>query len=76
MKFCKLGKSATKTNEMVKNMYSEEAVSRKTVFQWFKHFCEDCKSMEDDHHCGRPGLQKMLTKFSNYCYEIADCPSE
>ncbi|GBO01788.1 Putative uncharacterized protein FLJ37770 [Araneus ventricosus] len=54
IRFCfKLGKTATKTHEMLAKVYCVEAVSKKCVFEWFKRF-RDGKDVEDEPRSGRP----------------------
>ena len=47
IKFCfKLQKSAKETHEMLKLVYGDAAVSMKTVYKWFKRFCNGCESLK------------------------------
>jgi len=40
MKFCcKLQKSAKESHELLKLIYGDTAVTMKTVYKWFKRFC-------------------------------------
>ena len=49
IKFCyKLGKTATKTREMLEQVYGREAVSGKCVYEWFKCFREGKETTEDE----------------------------
>jgi len=49
VKFCfKLQKSATETHKMLKLVYGDAAVTMKTVYKWFKRFCNGCESVEDE----------------------------
>ena len=44
MKFClKPQKSAKETHEMLKLVYGDTAVTMKTVYKWFKLFCNGCE---------------------------------
>jgi transposase len=53
IKFCyKLGK--TETHEMLVQVYGTEAVSRKSVYDWFKHFRDGKETTEDEPRSGRP----------------------
>jgi hypothetical protein len=55
VKFCqKLGKSASKTFQMIKQVYSKEAFGCSTVFKWHKRFAQGRDSMEDDEHTSQP----------------------
>jgi hypothetical protein len=63
----KLDKSATKTLEMLREVFGEHSSSRTAVFEWHSCF-KDCRiSVEDDERSGRPGTSKMtmLKKFEN-----------
>lgn len=58
MKFCfKLQKSAKETHEMLKLVYGDAAVTRKTVYKWFERFRGGCESVEDERS-GRPSTSK------------------
>jgi len=49
VKFCfKLQKSAKETLETLKLVYGDAAVTMKTVYKWFKQFCNGCVSVEDE----------------------------
>ena len=49
IQFCfKLGNTATETYEMLIKVYGKDAVSRKCVYDWFKHFRNCKESVEDD----------------------------
>jgi hypothetical protein len=55
IEFCvKLGKSGEKTLEKLQNAYGTEAMSRVTVFRWWKHFKDGNKRVVDDVQSGRP----------------------
>ena len=55
MKFCyKLGKTATETHAMLVQVYRTDAVSRKCVYDWFKHFREGKETVDDEPRSGRP----------------------
>jgi hypothetical protein len=46
-KFCqKSGKSGSKTFQMIKQTYDEEALVLSTVFKWQKHFVQARESLE------------------------------
>jgi hypothetical protein len=67
--FCvKLGKSATETLEMFREVFGEHSLSRTSVSEWHSRFKGGRVSAEDDKDSGRPStnkLQKMLKKFEN-----------
>ena len=47
MKVCfKLQKSAKETQEMLKLVYGDAAVTMKMVYKWFERFCNGCESVE------------------------------
>jgi transposase len=55
IKFCqKLGKSPSKTFNMMKQVYGEEALGRSAVFKWHQRFAQGRDSLEDDERSGRP----------------------
>ena len=59
IKFCyKLGKTATETREIMVNVYGREAVSRKCVYEWFKHFREGKETTEDEPRSGRSSTRR------------------
>lgn len=55
IKFCvKLGKSATETLTMLRQVYSDEAMSRSQIFDWHSRFQHGRISLDDDERSGRP----------------------
>jgi hypothetical protein len=55
VKFCqKLGKSASKMFQVIKQAYSEEAIGCSAVFKWHKHFAQGRDTLETYEHIGRP----------------------
>ena len=50
----KLGKSATETYHLLKNVYGDECLSRTQVFEWFKRIKEGREAIGDDQSPGRP----------------------
>jgi hypothetical protein len=55
IKFCpKSGKSASRTFQIIKQAYSEEALGRSAVFKGQKRFAQGRDSLEDDEHTGQP----------------------
>ena len=54
IKFCvKLGKTATETLKMLRDVYRDSSMSRTRVFEWNKRFVEGRKDVEDDPKSGR-----------------------
>jgi hypothetical protein len=59
MKFCfKLQKNAKETQEMLKLVYDDAAVTMKTVYRRFERFRNDFESVEDEESLGRPSASK------------------
>ena len=54
-----MDKTATETLEMLRSVHDKEALSRMTVFQWFKRYREGQESVEDGHRSGRPLTSRM-----------------
>ena len=51
VKFCvKLGKSATETYDLLKEVYGDKCLSRTRVFEWFKRFKGGREEVRDDQH--------------------------
>ena len=59
IKFCfKLGKTATETHEMLVQVYGQDAVSRKCVYDWFARLRAGKELMEDEPRSGRPSTSR------------------
>jgi transposase len=59
MKFCfKLQKIAKETNEMLKLVYGDAAMTMKTVYKWFERFCNGCELVNDKETSERPSTSK------------------
>jgi hypothetical protein len=57
--FCvKLGKSATKTLEMLCEAFGEHSLSRTVVFEWHSRFKAGRVSVENDKCSGQPSTSK------------------
>ena len=55
IKFCvKLGKTATETLKILRDVYGDSSMSRTKVFEWHKRFVEGREEVEDDPKSGRP----------------------
>jgi hypothetical protein len=55
IKFCfKTGKTATKTFQLIKQAYGENALSRTRVFEWYARFRDGRENLVDDERSGRP----------------------
>ena len=84
IKFCfKIGKTITETYQLLQQAYSEDAMGRTQVFDWFRRFKECRTSVESDPRSGRPStsrneemIAKVRTVVRNYrrltVREIAD----
>ena len=60
IKFCiKLGKTFTKTLEMLRKPYGDRLLSQTAVDEWFKKFKEGRKSLDDDERSGRLASSRM-----------------
>ena len=58
-KFCfKLQKRVKETHEMLKLVYGDAAVTRKTVYKWFEQFHNGCELVEDEERSGCPSTSK------------------
>ncbi|GBN05367.1 hypothetical protein AVEN_63510-1, partial [Araneus ventricosus] len=47
-------KAATESHEMLVKVYSVEAVSKRSIFEWFKRFRGGKEDVEDEPRSGRP----------------------
>lgn len=54
----KLGKTASETYLLLKEVYGSECLSRTRVFEWFKRFKNGREDVEDDERSGRPSTSK------------------
>ena len=55
IKFCvKLGKTATETLKMLRDVYGDSSMSNTRIFEWHKQFVEGRENVEDDPKSGRP----------------------
>ncbi|GFX71171.1 protein GVQW3 [Trichonephila clavipes] len=65
IKFCfKLGKTGTKTYEIMKTAFGDEAMSRPRVFEWFRRFKEGRQSVNSDLSSGRPSISRNKDKIA------------
>ena len=59
IKFCvKLGKTATKTLQLLRDAYGDEALSRARVFGWQRRFVSGRVSVENDTRSSRPSSSR------------------
>jgi hypothetical protein len=55
IKFCvKLGKTQTEVYEILQNVCGDEALSRSSVFEWYKRFQNESEDIQDDPKSLRP----------------------
>ena len=66
----KLGKSATETYGLLKEVYGHDCLSRTRVFEWFKRFKEGREDIEDDPRLGRPSSSKTDEKTLKMSLEL------
>jgi transposase len=66
VKFCvKLGKAPTETHKMLRTVYGDEALSRSSVFGWFKRFKYGRQDLQDGPRSGRPSNPRNADKIAN-----------
>ena len=71
VKFCvKIGKYVTKTFEMLKIAFGEEAMCRTRTYVWWKHFKEGRTSVDDDPRSGWPSTSKTDNNVAKVCEVI------
>jgi len=55
IKFCfKLGKTATETVELMRQVYGDNFLSRAQIFMWYARFKSGVETIEDEARPGRP----------------------
>jgi hypothetical protein len=60
IKFCvKLGRFATETLEMLREVFGEHSLSWTEDFEWYSRFKVSRVSVENDKRLGRPSTSKM-----------------
>jgi hypothetical protein len=66
IKFCvQLDKTPTETYEMLQSVYGDEALSRISVFEWFKQFKDGREDIQDDPRSGRPSTFRNADTIAN-----------
>jgi len=59
LQFCvKLGKSSTKTYDLLKKVYGDECLSHTQVIDWFQRFREGREEIGDYRRPGRPSISR------------------
>ena len=61
----KLGKSATETYGLLKEVFRDECLSRTQVFEWFQRFREGREAIANDKHPGWSCMSKMESNIAN-----------
>jgi hypothetical protein len=61
----KLGKSATETLEMLREVFGEHSLSWTAVFEWHSRLKAGQVSVEDDERSGQPSTSKMTKNVTN-----------
>ena len=57
IKFCfKLGKTASETVELMRQVYGDNCSSRAQIFRWYARFKSGVETIEDEARHGRPFL--------------------
>jgi hypothetical protein len=65
-KFCfKIGKTATKTYQLLQQACGENAMGRTQVLDWFHRFTEGRTSVESDPRAGRKTKFMLLASFDS-----------
>jgi transposase len=66
IKFCiKLGEKPTETYEMLQTVYDHEALSRSSVFGWFKRFKDGRGVLQYDPRSGRLSTSRNAYRIAN-----------
>ncbi|PNF33405.1 hypothetical protein B7P43_G04183 [Cryptotermes secundus] len=66
---CKLGKSASETQSALQQVYSDTALKKSAVYDWFSWFKNGQETLEDDKRSGRPSTsrtEEMIEKVQCY----------
>jgi transposase len=63
--FVKLRKMPTETYEMLQTAYGDEALSRSSVFEWFKRFKDGREDLQVDQRSGRPSTSRNADTIAN-----------
>jgi hypothetical protein len=63
--FVKLGKTPAETYEMLQTVYGEEALSRSSIFEWFKLFKDGREDLQDDPRSGLPSSSRNADTIPN-----------
>ncbi|UYV75059.1 hypothetical protein LAZ67_12002264 [Cordylochernes scorpioides] len=75
IKFCyKIGKSASKTLDLLKLAFGNENVNKPTTFRWFSRFKNGMESVKDEKRVGRPILHRNPEKVSQISNLIKENP--
>jgi hypothetical protein len=55
---CKLGNSASENLSALQQVYSDTALKKSTVYDWFSQFTTGQEILEDDKRSGRPSASR------------------
>jgi hypothetical protein len=59
VKFCvRAGKTAAETHNMLREAYSDDALSQTMTYKWFRRFKNERMSMDDDEQSDRPSASR------------------
>jgi hypothetical protein len=61
----KLGKTPTKTYKILQTVYDDEALSRSSVFEWFKRFQDGHEDLQVDPRIGRASTCRNTDAVAN-----------
>jgi hypothetical protein len=71
IKFCfKLGKNATKTHKMLKQVFGEDALGQTQTYDWFNRF-KNGRTSVDGERSGRPSTGKTPENVAKKCVRLS-----
>lgn len=73
----KLGTTASKTYEMLQQVYGDDCLSRSNVFLWHTRFCDGRETLEDDDHGGSSRTVRtpeMIQKVRDFIAQDRNAP--
>jgi len=69
---CRLGKSASETLSALQQVYSDTALKKSTVYDWFSCFKNGQEKLEDDQRSGRPSTSR-ITEMIEKVQQLIQC---